>query len=358
MNPHRMNQRSVTADIDMNAGMTVEAARSENPVAGLSVWPTGQRAPHTQRGGRYVRDTISHPARMLPAVASYAIEHLTAPGELVFDPMCGAGTTLVEALHLGRVAVGVELESRWAGLARANIEHNRRAGVGGYAHVVTADARMLPDILPPDYVEQMRGRVSLVLTSPPYGANTHGQVNTRAGQGVQKTDFRYTRRARAANLAHQPLHRLLGGMTRILRGCIPLLAPGGYVAITARPWRDHGELVDLPGAVTTAALDAGLTPVQRCVALLAGIRHTNTAPDAGRDVTTGGGTALVTRASFFQRAAVAKARAAGLPWALVSHEDVLLFVKSPAARAARRVKPSAFWTPVPVADELPGLLAS
>lgn len=345
---------SDTANTDARA-TSAQASSDASPRSGLSVWPTGQRAPHSQRGDRYIRDTISHPARMLPAVAAYAIEHLTSPGELVLDPMCGAGTTLIEALHLGRVAVGVELEPRWAALSRANIAHNRRHGVGGHAHVITADARMLPDVLPPDYAEQMRGQVSLVLTSPPYGAHTHGQVETRPGQGVRKTDFRYTRRARAANLAHQPLHRLLGGMTRILRGCIPLLAPGGYVAITARPWRDHGELVDLPGAVTAAAIAAGLTPVQRCVALLAGIRHPHTAPGAD----TGFGAELVTRASFFQRAAVAKARAAGLPWALISHEDVLLFCKPTVARAARRTNPPPLGTPPPAIDEsAPGFLAA
>nr|WP_282190003.1 hypothetical protein [Streptomyces sp. S1D4-11] len=39
--------------------------------------------------------------------------------------------------------------------------------------------------------------------------------------------------------------------------------------ITAHPWRDRGELVDLPSAVLAAAEAAGLVPVERCVALLA-----------------------------------------------------------------------------------------
>jgi DNA modification methylase len=29
---------------------------------------------------------------------------------VVLDPMCGIGTTLVEAVHLGRHAIGVEYE--------------------------------------------------------------------------------------------------------------------------------------------------------------------------------------------------------------------------------------------------------
>jgi hypothetical protein len=103
---------------------------------------------------------------MLPAVATAAISGLTEPGELVFDPMCGAGTTLVEAMHLGRAAVGVDIEPRWSSLARDNIAHTRRLGVGGYGHVITGDARSLPAVLPPQYLDQMRGQVKLVPTCP------------------------------------------------------------------------------------------------------------------------------------------------------------------------------------------------
>jgi hypothetical protein len=37
--------------------------------------------------------------------------------------MCGIGTTLVEALHQDRRAIGVEYETRWAEIARTNIHH-------------------------------------------------------------------------------------------------------------------------------------------------------------------------------------------------------------------------------------------
>lgn len=316
----------------VNASVDPSGTRpGESGGPALSVWATGQRPARAQRAGRYVADTTKHPARMLPAVAAYAIEALTQPGDLVFDPMCGAGTTLVEALHLGRAAVGVDVEPHWASLARDNIAHTRRAGVGGYAHVITGDARRLPDVLPPDYVEQMTGRVKLVLTSPPYGAHTHGQVTTRAGRGVVKWDHRYAAHARAANLANQPAHRLLAGMTQILRGCLPLLAPDAHVVITARPWREYGEMVDLPGAITHAAGAAGLVPVQRCVALLAGIRDHQ----------------LITRSSFFHRTSVNRARAAGQPWHLVCHEDALVFRSQQGIRRPRRPGRTRPATPAP-----------
>ena len=55
---------------------------------------------------------------MLPAIAATAITRYTVPGDLVADPMCGIGTTLVEAAYLGRDGLGVEYEARWAAAGR------------------------------------------------------------------------------------------------------------------------------------------------------------------------------------------------------------------------------------------------
>jgi hypothetical protein len=129
---------------------------------------------------------------------------------------------------------------------------------------------------------------------------------------VAKFDNAYNDGTDKGNLAYRDLTGLTDGFTRILAGCKMLLKPGGVVVVTARPWRKHGELVDLPSAVIGAGLRAGLTPVDRCVALLAAVR------DGG----------LVARPSFFQLQQVRRARAAGTPMHLIAHEDVLVFVLS------------------------------
>ncbi|WP_280381796.1 TRM11 family SAM-dependent methyltransferase [Nocardia wallacei] len=292
---------------------TTSPAAATDPVP-VSVWATGQAAPATQRiRGRYHPDSVKHPAKMLPAIVRHAVRAYSQPGDLVLDPMCGIGTTVVEALHLGRRAIGVEYEARWADLARANLALARDAGITADAAVYHGDARKLPALLP----DSVLGRVDLVITSPPYGDSTHGHVVTKPGT-LRKYDHRYGSVLDRGNLANVGLGRLLSGFTRILTGAAEFLAPGGHVVITARPWRQHAELVNLPAHLITCGTLAGLTPVERCVALL------------GR-LTDGD---LVARSSFFQRDFIVKQRRAGLPMHLIAHEDVIVLQKRVGARKA------------------------
>jgi tRNA1(Val) A37 N6-methylase TrmN6 len=275
----------------------------------VSVWATAQTSPAAQRKGRYVPASTAHPAKMLPAVAAYAIAHYTQPGDLVLDPMCGIGTTLIEALHQGRRALGVEYEPHWVHVTRANLKLARETSIEHDGQVFHGDARQLPTLLPPAYL----GQATLVVTSPPYGPSTHGQVSAEPGTGVNKFYHRYGNILDRGNLANIGHHRLLAGFTKILTSTAAFLRPGGHIAITIRPWREHAELIDLPSQILACGRHAGLVPVERCVALLARVAEHD----------------LIARGSFFQRDFIRKQRHAGLPLHLIAHEDVLLFRATP-----------------------------
>jgi hypothetical protein len=230
--------------------------------------------------------------------------------------MAGIATTVVEAMHLGRHGIGVEYEARWAALAAEGIHLAERQGAAGTGEIIHGDSRHLPALIPP----QLHGRIALVITSPPYGPSTHGHVRTpgpRRGK-VRKIHHKYG--ADTANLAYRDHDELAAGFTQILTGAAAILRPGGIVAITARPYRRHGELVDIPGMVVAAGTNAGLRLQEECAALIAGIRD-------GR---------LISRASFFQQKNVRAAIADGDPQWLLQHEDVLVFV----AHSGQRPRPA------------------
>ena len=50
------------------------------------------------------------PAKFPPQLPNFLIERLSEPGDVVLDPMAGSGTTLVEAVRLGRRAIGCDID--------------------------------------------------------------------------------------------------------------------------------------------------------------------------------------------------------------------------------------------------------
>lgn len=50
--------------------------------------------------------------RSVEFVVEYFIEHFTQPGDTVFDPFAGLGTTLLVAERMGRVPFGIEADER------------------------------------------------------------------------------------------------------------------------------------------------------------------------------------------------------------------------------------------------------
>jgi len=258
----------------------------EPSIPPLTVWPTGQRDPSTQlRDSGCVPGTDADTDRIPPAVAAFAIATYTRPGDLVLDPDCGAGTVLVEALRAGRHALGLTTRTRWWTLARANVTAAKAAGAWRDGSVL--DAR--PKVLATARAAGLIGRVGLVLTA----LRTAPDDPTESGPSPDRSP-----------------DSALAEFAATLLYCEPLLRSGGHLAVVARPLRyPDGSLADLTTPLIAAATAAGLAPVERCIALTAGLR----------------GSRLVTGASLAERRAAARARTAGTPTTLTVHHEVLVF---------------------------------
>jgi len=181
---------------------------------------------------------------MSPAVAAHAIATYSKPGDLVVDPMCGVGTTLVEAMHLDRMAIGVEKEQSCTALAMQNIEHAVDCGAPGFATVVTGDPREAGALVGRDVC----GRASLMLVALPQGLGDPGCDSGAPAYGPRWT---------------------IEAFAQVLSECHALLKPGGFLVIAARGRRCLGEAGD--GAILAAkvAVDAGFALHQRSAVLLA-----------------------------------------------------------------------------------------
>ena len=114
---------------------------------------------------------LTHPAKFPETLAREFIEFFTKKGESVLDPMAGTGSTLIAALRSGRHSYGIELNPRYASLAKKMIAEER-AALGEAASALTSellcdDASRIAELRLP--------KVHYVLTSPPYWDMLHAK---------------------------------------------------------------------------------------------------------------------------------------------------------------------------------------
>src|SRR6185436_17117287 len=110
------------------------------------------------------KDVLQHPAKFPETLAQEFIEFFTKKGQIVLDPMVGTGSTLIACLRAGRNGIGVELNPKYAQIARKLVKAEAKA-LGKEAScldvkVITSDAARIS--------RHIEGPVDYVLTSPPY----------------------------------------------------------------------------------------------------------------------------------------------------------------------------------------------
>ncbi len=78
---------------------------------------------------RSSKERTPHPAQFPIAVIDRIVKACSFPGDVVFDPFLGSGTTIEAALRNGRTAVGFEKDDRYVDVAIGRIERflRRRA---------------------------------------------------------------------------------------------------------------------------------------------------------------------------------------------------------------------------------------
>jgi DNA modification methylase len=185
---------------------------------------------------------LVHPAKFPETLAQEFIEFFTRRGETVLDPMAGTGSTLVAALRAGRSSCGIELNPKYAGIARQIVAEERASlGLGVedlLSNVVTGDASHALELGFPtcDYI----------FTSPPYWDMLHAR-----GAGTQKK-----RRAADAmdvfysndpnDLGNIPDYEaFLEKLAGIYAGLKPLLREKAYLTIIVKNVKKGGRVYPL-----------------------------------------------------------------------------------------------------------------
>jgi SAM-dependent methyltransferase len=262
-------------------------SKPAGPTVPLAVWPIAQRSAAPVGQPRYHPECAEDSGAIQPALARRVIEEYSASGDLVVDPACGVGTTLIEAAVVGRRAIGLERDRCSVTTARKNVRCALEGRRRDLANVRVGQACMLTRRL-----GDVTGTVDLICTS-----SALLDACRRAPGGGPRS-----RKAVKETQAVDPEMAL----DEIYAGCHNLLRPGGILVVVTRSSRQRGVLADGPGTSVALAKRAGFTYLQHVVAI---------------DATICDGS-LVAHPSSGQRVALRRSLGRGEPAHLVAHHDV------------------------------------
>lgn len=129
----------------------------------------------------YTSESVRHPAKAYIPMMIYILKKFVKDGDIVLDPMCGIGTTLIEGMRLfpNSFFVGVELEDKFVKMTQDNIK--KVEGLAkedmfletGKSMVIKGDARNLQALL--------KDKVNKIISSPPYSGVMDTKRHTDSG---------------------------------------------------------------------------------------------------------------------------------------------------------------------------------
>lgn len=188
------------------------------------------------------KGVLVHPAKFPETMAQEFIEFFTKKGQTVLDPMAGTGSTLVAALRAGRNSYGIELNPRYAEIAREIIgeeqAHLAEAGRGLVATVISGDAARAGEYGLPV--------IDFVLTSPPYWDMLHarGAETQKKRRSAPGLDVFYSDDPNDLGNVHD-YEVFLKKLVAIYAGLKPLLRERAYLTIIVKNVKKGGRIYPL-----------------------------------------------------------------------------------------------------------------
>ncbi len=150
--------------------------------------------------------------RYADSLVEFFMRELTQPGDVVFDPFAGYGTTLIVAEAMGREAFGIEFDPARARYIQGQLRHPD--------HLIQGDSRQLLSYDVPCF--------DLSLTSPPYMCK----------DDVEDPFTNYT-------TVGQGYRAYLQTLQQIYQQMATLMSSGAYVVVEVANLKEGGRVTPL-----------------------------------------------------------------------------------------------------------------
>ncbi|HSB66875.1 MAG TPA: DNA methyltransferase [Anaerolineales bacterium] len=192
------------------------------------------------------KNVLRHPAKFPETLAMEFIAFFTKPGQVVFDPMAGTGSTLVAALRTGRHSYGIELNPAYAEIARQVIAAERQklgeAANPMICELLTGDAASIAEIALSQHIPP----IDYVITSPPYWDMLHarGAATQKVRRNAHHLDVFYSDNPR--DLGNIPDYTtFIERLSMIYIEMKSILVKGAYLTIIVKNVKKGGKIYPL-----------------------------------------------------------------------------------------------------------------
>jgi len=188
------------------------------------------------------KGVLVHPAKFPETMAQEFIEFFTRPGETVLDPMAGTGSALVAALRAGRNSYGIELNPKYAEIARQIVAEERQS-LGKSIEVLKSEIIFGDAGLATTYQFPM---IDYVLTSPPYWdmLRAKGAATQKKRRTSTELDVFYSDNPDDVGNLHD-YEEFLAKLVSIYQGLKPLLRNKAYLTIIVKNVKKGGRIYPL-----------------------------------------------------------------------------------------------------------------
>ena len=189
------------------------------------------------------KDVLQHPAKFPETLAQEFVEFFTKKGQTVLDPMVGTGSTLVACLRAGRNGVGIELNPKYAAIAKQVVAEEAklldpRTAKKIHAEVIVGDAA--------EKITDIHGPVDYVITSPPYWDMLHarGAETQKKRRAAPSLDVLYSDDARDLGNIHD-YDEFVERLAHIYEALYPVLRDRAYMTIIVKNVKKGGKIYPL-----------------------------------------------------------------------------------------------------------------
>lgn len=134
---------------------------------------------------RPLYEKVYHPASFPESFVKRFITFFSKPGDWIFDPFAGSGTTLFTARKLGRNSAGIELYEKYYNLINKKLLNGEKSDVK--CIIIKGDSRNVINIMKNLDVPSM----DFCITSPPYWNQLYNNTERQRNRNINDLDCIY-----------------------------------------------------------------------------------------------------------------------------------------------------------------------